>query len=149
MGAHVGRDVIVEYAPGPETANPATLTWKLLGMMRGKERSTKWDEVDTTADGSPGQTRTSLVTFKSVEFSGDGVSYDDAVHNQLEFEQLVHAPSAGTGYQPKIWFRLTYPNKMYTGPFIVTEFGDSSAYDAEATWSMSAKSNGNVVLTPI
>lgn len=149
MGAHVGRDVVVEYAPGSEGANPATLTWKVLGMMRGKERSTKWDEVDTTGDASPNQTRTSLVTFKSVEFSGDGVSYDDAVYNQLEFEQLVHAPTVATGYQPKIWLRLTYPNKIYTGPFIVTEFGDSSAHDAEATWSMSAKSNGNVALTLI
>jgi predicted secreted protein len=149
MGAYVGRDVLVEFASGLETANPATLAWKTLGMMRGKELSTKWDEVDTTADASLSQTRTSLCTFKSVEFSGDGVSYDDAVHNQLEFELAFHSPSAAMGRQPKFWLRITYPNKMYQGPFTVNEFSNSTAYDAEATWSMAAKSNGAVALTPI
>jgi hypothetical protein len=43
-------------------------------MMRAKGISTSWDTADTTADQSPGFTRTSLVTFKSVEFSGDGVT---------------------------------------------------------------------------
>lgn len=149
MSAYVGRDVLVEFASGLETANPSTLTWKTLGMMRGKELSAKWDEVETTADASPSQTRTRLVTFKSVEFSGDGVSYDDAVHNQLEFEQGVVAPTIATKYQPKFWLRITYPNKMYQGPFTVSEFSNSTAYDAEATWSMAAKSNGAVTLTPI
>lgn len=149
MTAYVGRDVLIEYAEGIETVDPLTLTFKTLGMMRGKELNATWDTVDTTADKSPSFTRTSLVTFKAVEFSGDGVSYTDDVYNQLEFERHVVNPPASTGYQPKVWFRFTYPNKIYQGPFIVSSFGNSNAYDAESTWSISANSNGDVVLTVI
>lgn len=149
MGAHVGRDVVVEFALAAEDAVEASLTWLTLGMMRGKSISTTWDTADTTADASPDFTKTSLVTFKNVEFSGDGVSYDDAVHNQETLEAHVVSPGSGTGNQPKVWFRLTYPNgKKYTGPFIVTEWANDSPHSAEATWSISAMSNGQVTLTP-
>lgn len=147
MTAFVGRDVLVEYAIGLETDDPAGLTFKVLGMMRSKELSTKWDEVDVTADASPDYTRQSLVTFKSIEFSGDGVAYDDAVHNQIEFESNVVNPGVATNYQPKFWLRITFPHKVYEGPFTVNEFSNSAAYDAEVTWSTSAKSNGAVSLT--
>lgn len=146
MVAFVGRDVLVEYAVGLETATPASLTYKVLGMMRGKELSASWDSADTTGDKSEAFTRTSLVTFKSVEFSGDGVTYTDDVHNQIDFESNVVNPPVETNYQPKFWLRITYPNKVYTGPFLVTEFTNSTAFDAEATWSISASSNGAVVL---
>lgn len=149
MTAYVGRDCVVEFAIGVETADPLTLTFKTLGMMRGKELNATWETADTTADKSPQFTRTSLVTFKAVEFSGDGVSYTDDIHNQLEFEQHVVNPPVSTGYQPKVWFRISYPNKIYQGPFIVSSFSNSTAYDAEATWSISANSNGAVVLTEI
>jgi len=146
MSAYVGRDVLVEYAIAQETASPSSLVYSTLGMMRDKDLSIKWDTVDTTGDKSPNQTRQSLVTFKSVEFSGAGVSYDDAVHNQLAFEQHVVSPPSSTANQPKVWLRITYPNKVYEGPFIVGEFSNSTAYDAEATWSITANSNGNVTL---
>lgn len=146
MSAYVGRDVLVEYAIAQETANPNSLVWAILGMMRDKDLSVSWDTVDTTGDSSPAQNRQQLVTFKNVEFSGSGVSYDDAVHNQLAFEQHVVSPPGTTANQPKVWLRITYPNKVYTGPFIVSEFSNSSAYDAEATWSITANSNGNVTL---
>lgn len=149
MGAHVGRDVQVEFAIAAEDAEVGGLTWKTLGMMRGKSISTSWDTADTTADSSPDFTKTALVTFKNVEFSGDGVSYDDAVHNQEELEAHVVSPDAGTGNQPKAWFRLTYPSgKKYTGPFIVSEWSNDSPYSDTATWSISAQSNGDVVFTP-
>lgn len=149
MGAHVGRDVQVEFALAAEDAVESGLTWKTLGMMRGKSINTSWDTADTTADSSPDFTKTNLVTFKNVEFSGDGVSYDDAVYNQEELEAHVVSPGAGTGNQPKAWFRLTYPSgKTYHGPFIVTEWSNDSPYSDAATWSITASSNGAVVLTP-
>jgi predicted secreted protein len=149
MVAFVGRDVMVEFAAGLPTATPASLTYKVLGMMRGKELNATWDTVDTTGDKSPEYTRTSLVTFKAVEFSGDGVTYTDDMYNQLEFEQGVVNPSAATNNQPMFWLRITYPNKVYAGPFIVKEFNNSTAFDAEATWSISASSNGAVALTTV
>ena len=36
MSAFTGRDVIIEFAIGDEDSDPATLTFKRLGMMRGK-----------------------------------------------------------------------------------------------------------------
>lgn len=149
MGAHVGRDVLIEFAIASEDASEAGLTYVNLGMMRGKSVKTTWDTVDTTADDSPGFTKTSLVTFKNVEFSGDGVSYDDAVYNQEVLEAHVVSPGSATQNQPKVWLKLTYPSgKVYSGPFIVSEWSNDSPYSDSATWSISASSNGLVTLTP-
>jgi TP901-1 family phage major tail protein len=149
MTAHVGRDVLIEFAIADENASEASLTWLNLGMMRGKSIKTSWDTADTTADDSPDFTKTSLVTFKNVEFSGDGVSYDDAVYNQETLEAHVVSPGSATANQPKVWFKLTYPSgKFYSGPFIVSEWSNDSPYSETATWSISASSNGAVNLTP-
>lgn len=149
MGAFTGRDTIVEYAIAAEDANPAGLVFKRLGMMRGKSMKSSWDTVDTTADQSPGQTKTNLVTYKNVEFTGDGVSYTDEIYNQKEFKAHVISPGSTTGNQPKVWLRMTDPDgDTYRGPFIVKEWSDDRPHSNEATWSMSASSNGNVVYTP-
>lgn len=149
MGAHVGRDVLIEFAIASEDATESGLTYVNLGMMRGKSIKTTWDAADTTADDSPGFTKTSLVTFKNVEFSGDGVSYDDAVYNQEVLEAHAVSPGSATQNQPKVWLKLTYPSgKMYSGPFIITEWSNDSPHSDTATWSISASSNGLVTLTP-
>lgn len=148
MSAFVGRDVLMEFAIGLEDATIGSLTFQTLGMMRGKEMKTAWDKVDTTADMSPAFTKTSLVTFKMVEFSGDGVSYTDAIYNQNAFRSQVINPAAGTNNQPKVWLRMTGPDGVYVGPFIVSEWTDARPYDDAATWSIAAASNGNVTFTP-
>jgi len=149
MGAFVGRDVLLEFSIADENAVAASLSWQTLGMMRGKSMNTSWDTVDTTADQSPAYTKTNLVTFKMVEFSGDGVSYDDAVYNQNTLKAHVVSPGSGTDNQPKVWFRLTDPDgSTYRGPFIVTEWSDERPYAEAATWSISAMSNGDVAFTP-
>jgi len=149
MTAFVGRDVAVEFAIGPEGTAPGSTDWKALGMMRGKSMKTSWETVDTTADKSPGFTKTNLVTFKSVEFSGDGVSYDDDVFNQALFKGHAISPGSATSNQPKVWLRMTDPNgDKYQGPFIISEYSDDRPYADAATWSITAMSNGNVVFTP-
>lgn len=148
MSAFVGRDVTVEFAIAAEDATVGSLTWLELGMMRGKTLSSNWDVADVTGDKSPAFTRQSLVTFKQIEFSGDGVSYDDAVHNQNAFRAQAISPGGGTANQPKVWFRLTLPNVgTYVGPFIVTSWEDTMPFDDGATWSLSASSNGDVAFT--
>ena len=102
MPAFTGRDVIIEYAIAKEDAASASLTYKRLGMMRSKSLSTSWETADTTADQSPDFTKTSLVTFKAVEFTGDGVSYSDAIFNQIEFKKHAISPGVATGNQPKV-----------------------------------------------
>lgn len=149
MSAFTGRDVAVEFAIADENAAPGSLIYQTLGMMRGKAMKTSWDTVDTTADKSPSFTKTNLVTFKSMEFSGDGVSYDDAIHNQKMLKVQAISPSLATANQPKVWFRLTDPDgSKYEGPFIISEWSDDRPYSDTATWSISAMSNGDVVFTP-
>ena len=147
MSAFVGRDVLVEFAIADEDASVGGLSFQTLGMMRGKSMSTKWDTVDTTADDSPAFTKTSLVTFKAVEFSGDGVSYTDSVHNQITLKAHVISPGSGTANQPKVWIRMTDATGVYVGPFIVSEWSDDRPYADTATWSISAMSNGSVTFT--
>jgi predicted secreted protein len=149
MGAFTGRDVLVEFSIAKEDAVVSGLTWQTLGMMRGKSIKAKWDTVDTTADKSAAYTKESLVTFKSVEFSGDGISRDEAVHKQKVLKAHVLNPGAATGNQPKAWIRITEPDGSVTvGPFIVSEWSDERPYDNAATWSISAQSNGAVTYTP-
>ena len=144
----VGRDSIVNFAIGLPSANPASLTFKRLGMMRGKSMKTSWETVDTTADTSPSFTKTNLVTFKSMEFSGDGVSYTEAIANQNEFKAHVINPGSGTNNQPMVWLQMIDPDgSEYEGPFIVSEWSDDRPHADAATWSMSAMSNGAVTFT--
>lgn len=147
-GGFTGRDVLMEYAIAKEDAVLASLTFQAFGMMRGKSMKVGWDTVDTTADKSPAFTKTSLVTFKSVEFSGDGVSYTEAVHNQQAVKAQAVSPGSSTDNQPKIWFRMTGPDGVWVGPFIITEWSDDRGHASEATWSISATSNGDVSFTP-
>jgi predicted secreted protein len=150
MSAFVGRDVLVEFAIADENASIGSLTYSTLGMMRGKSMKTSWDTVDTTADDSPAFTKTNLVTFKAVEFSGDGVTYTDALYNQKTLKGHVVSPGAGTGNQPKVWLKMTdsVDGSFYEGPFIVSEWADERPYADAATWSITAMSNGDVVFTP-
>ena len=145
----VGRDVVVNYAIGLPSANPVALTFKRLGMMRGKSMKTSWDTVDTTADMSPAYTKTNLVTFKAMEFSGDGVTYTEALANQNEFKAHVISPGSVTNNQPMVWLQMIDPaGDKYQGPFIVSEWSDDRPYSDACTWSMSASSNGDVSFTP-
>lgn len=150
MSAFVGRDVLVEFAIADENASIGSLTYSTLGMMRGKSMKTSWDTVDTTADDSPAFTKTNLVTFKAVEFSGDGVTYTDALYNQKTLKGHVVSPGSGTGNQPKVWLKMTdsVDGSFYEGPFIVSEWADERPYADAATWSITAMSNGDVVFTP-
>lgn len=144
MSAYTGRDVAVEFAVGTETAAVGSLTFKNLGMMRTKQFDVEWSTTDTTADDSPDFTETSLVTFKKISFSGDGVSYDEEAYNQAELEAHAYSPSAATQNQPKVWLKVTFPDAVFTGPFIISKWGKGASYKDAVTWSMEAMSNGAV-----
>jgi len=149
MSASTGRDVVIEFAIADENAVYSGLVFKTLGMMRGKSIKVNWDTVDTTADSSPAFTKTSLVTFKSAEFSGDGVSYGDAAYNQKELKAHVYNGGSSMGYQPKAWIRQTEPDGSITyGPFIFTEWSSDAPYSDAVTWSTAASSNGAIVYVP-
>lgn len=149
MGAYTGRDVVIQFAIGDENANPAGLTFKTLGMCRGKGMPVNWDTVDATADSSPQFTKQNLVTFKQVEFSADGVAYTEAIYNQAELKAHVYNPGAGTGNQPKVWLKQIAPDGTTQGPFIVSEWSSEAPHDNVVTWSLSAMSNGAVTFTPV
>lgn len=144
MTAMVGRDTVVEFWIAPETADVSAAVWKTLGMMRSKSLSDKWETIDTTADKSPDFTKTSLVSFKAVSFSGDGVTYTEDMYNQDEFSSNVCTVPANKANAGKVWLRISNANKVRTGPFIVTEWSEEMPYDGACTWSISAESNGQV-----
>jgi predicted secreted protein len=148
MTAFTGRDVLIEFAIADESATYAGLTFKTLGMMRGKGIKVSWDTVDTTADKSPQFTKTNLVTFKSAEFSGDGVSYTDAIYNQSELKAHVYNPGSATANQPKAWIRQTAPDGVTYGPFIFNEWSSDSPFSDAVTWSTAAMSNGAITFVP-
>jgi predicted secreted protein len=149
MGAVAGRSTIIQFAAGLPTANPASLTFKSLGMLNSKTFGMEWDTFDTTADSSPDYTRTSLVSFKAVTIECDGTTYDDDIYNQDEFEDMVVSPGAGTNYQPMAWLKMIQTREdgstvTRTGPFIVSSFNREEPFDDKSSFSFSAASNGSI-----
>lgn len=145
MSTHDGKTCAVSFSLQPETATPGTLVWSVLGMMRTKSLKLAWDTADTTADSTPDSAKSAIATRKSVTFSGDGVSYDDAAYNQRMLKAHINLPGSITQNQPKAWIKMAFASgETYIGPYIITSLSvDSPEADAE-TWSIEATSNGPV-----
>lgn len=89
-GAFTGRDVVVFYAIACPENKPSPMDYGRLGMMRGKSSATEWETVDATGDMSPQNTQESLVSYKNVTFSGDGVSRKESLYGQKELKRHVN-----------------------------------------------------------
>ena len=143
-GSFLGRDVAVFYAIACPNAKPEESAYKALGMMRGKSLSVEWETADATADKSADYTKESLVTYKSVSFSGDGVSRTEEIHNQKALKRHVINPGETTGAQPYVWLKLVSPLDVTEGPFLCTSFKEEDPHDDVSTWSIECESAGKV-----
>ncbi|HAL6144582.1 TPA: hypothetical protein RUT62_000891 [Escherichia coli] len=148
-GSFLGRDVAVFFGIACPNAKPADGNYKALGMMRGKTLSVEWETADATADKSADYTQESLVTYKSVTFSGDGVSRTEAMHNQKELKRHVMNPSDTTGNQPYVWLKIVSPNDVTEGPFLCTSFEEEDPHDDVSTWSIECTSAGKVTISDV
>lgn len=148
MSAHDGKTCAVSFSLQPQTASVGGLAWTTLGMMKTKSMKIAWDTADSTADSTPDAAKTAVATRKSVTFSGDGVSYDDAAYNQKVLKAHINAPGVTTQYQPKAWIKMVYESgETYIGPFMITSLSNDSPEADVETWSIEATSNGNVAYT--
>ncbi|WP_025516762.1 Ig-like domain-containing protein [Bordetella trematum] len=141
-----GKVVIIEYVIGCPSVFPSASEWKRIGAMRAKEYTLSWDSTDATDDSSVGSIRESLMTFLSVELSGDGTIKNDNGQDEksvVELEKHVSNPIA-TGGQPAAWFRITDPRLTRTVYMNISEFTPLSApYDDVTTWSFSASATAS------
>jgi hypothetical protein len=142
MSATVGRNYAIEYAIGLNSANPASLTFKRLGYLRGKELNSTWDTVDATGDTSPSNTKESLPTFVGHELSFDGVARSDAAQNQQELKTLIYGGNGSVSNQPMGWVRVIGQGRIQTMPVIFKEWSVSAPHAEVVTFSGSAMSNG-------
>ncbi|HAJ7191190.1 TPA: hypothetical protein HNO18_06450 [Escherichia coli] len=145
-GAFMGRDVAVFYAIACPNAKPADEDYLDLGMMRGKTLSVEWETADATADKSADYTKESLVSYKSVSFSGDGVSRTEEIHNQKALKRHTINPGEATGGQPYVWLKIVSPVDVTEGPFICTNFEEEDPHDDVCTWSIECSSAGQVTV---
>lgn len=148
-GAFLGRDVAVFFAIACPNAKPETGDYKALGMMRGKTLSVEWETADATADKSADYTKESMVTYKSVSFSGDGVSRTEEIHNQKVLKRHVITPGKTTGSQPYVWLKIVSPVDVTEGPFLCTSFKEEDPHDDVSTWSIECESAGQVTVGDI
>lgn len=146
-GAFLGRDVAVFFAIACPNAKPSSEDYKALGMMRGKTLSVEWETADATADKSADYTKESMVTYKSVSFSGDGVSRAEAIHNQKDLKRHIINPGETTGAQPYVWLKIVSPVDVTEGPFLCTSFKEEDPNDDVSTWSIECESAGKVTVT--
>lgn len=145
-GSFLGRDVAVFYAIACPNTKPLDDAYKALGMMRGKSLSVEWETADATADKSADYTKESMVTYKSVSFSGDGVSRTEENHNQKALKRHVINPGETTGAQPYVWLKLVSPLDVTEGPFLCTSFKEEDPHDDVSTWSIECESAGKVTV---
>lgn len=145
-GSFLGRDVAAFYAIACPNAKPEEGAYKALGMMRGKSLSVEWETADATADKSADYTKESMVTYKSVSFSGDGVSRTEEIHNQKALKRHVINPGETTGAQPYVWLKLVSPLDVTEGPFLCTSFKEEDPHDDVSTWSIECESAGKVTV---
>lgn len=144
----IGRLTVVNFAIAKKDADPAGLTFKRLGAMRGKELDATWDEVDATTDDSPGNSKERLSTYLDIKFTCDGVSYGEDVANQKELKSQIYSPSVATDGQPDFWLQILDPDgDEWIGPFKAANFKDSRPYSDVAIWSTEFASNGAVAYT--
>ncbi|EHZ0689063.1 phage tail tube protein [Escherichia coli] len=143
-GAFSGRDVAVFFAIACPNAKPAADNYKALGMMRGKTLSVEWETADATADKSADYTKESLVTYKNISFSGDGVSRTEEIYNQKVLKRHVINPGEATGSQPYVWLKIVSPVDVTEGPFLCTSFKEEDPHDDASTWSIECSSAGQV-----
>ena len=71
-------------------------------MMRGKTVNAEWETADATGDMSAAFTQESLVTYKNISFSGDGVTRKEDVYAQNALKRHVYNPPAETSNQPYV-----------------------------------------------
>ncbi|EHP3215095.1 hypothetical protein KNZ49_000032 [Escherichia coli] len=143
-GAFIGRDVAVFYAIACPNAKPADEDYLELGMMRAKTLSVEWETADATADKSADYTKESLVTYKSVSFSGEGVSRTEEIYNQKALKRHTINPGEATGGQPYVWLKIVSPMDVTEGPFLCTNFEEDDPHDDVCTWSIECSSAGQV-----
>jgi predicted secreted protein len=148
-GAFTGRDVMVYYYIDCPANKPSTDKYKRLGMMRGKTLGAEWDTADATGDMSPSFTKENLTTYKSVSFSGDGVSRKEEVYNQALLKAHVFNPGPETNNQPFVWLKIVSPLDITEGPFLMPKWEDQAPFDDVATWSTEASSAGGVTVKPL
>ncbi|EFM9767193.1 hypothetical protein BIY86_001829 [Escherichia coli] len=145
-GAFTGRDVAVFYAIACPNTKPADEDYLELGMMRAKTLSVEWETADATADKSADYTKESLVTYKSVSFSGDGVSRTEEIYNQKALKRHIINPGEATGGQPYVWLKIVSPMDVTEGPFLCTNFEEDDPHDDVCTWSIECSSAGQVAV---
>lgn len=148
-GAFTGRDVMVYYYIDCPANKPTTDKYKRLGMMRGKTLGAEWDTADATGDMSPSFTKENLTTYKSVSFSGDGVSRKEEVYNQALLKAHIFNPGPETNNQPFVWLKIVSPLDITEGPFLMPKWEDQAPFDDVATWSTEASSAGGVTVKPL
>lgn len=148
-GAFAGRQTIVYFAIGCPDAQPTSTEYKRLGMMRSKTISMEWETADATADMSADFTTEQLTTYKSVSFSGDGITRREDMYNQNELKRHVYNPGPETDSQPYVWLKIISPNDITEGPFTVSSWSDENPHDDVATWSIEAASAGGVAVRDV
>jgi hypothetical protein len=149
MSSYDGKTCAVSFSIQPETTSPGALVWTSLGMMKTKSLKSTWDMADSTADSTLNAGKTAIATRLGTSFTGDGVSYDDAIYNQKVLKNQYYNPGATTQNQPKAWFKLVFGSgETFIGPYQMTSWTDDQPEADVGTWSIEATINGRVAYTP-
>lgn len=138
MAIQAGRDILLKISDGASTPNFIT-----IGGLRAKTIALSSKIIDATAFDSAGNWRELLPNagVKELSVTGSGVFKDVAS------DELVR--SCFFSQEARTW-RLIIPNfAQFEGLFIINNLEYAGNFDAEATFSMTLNSAGQIGFTAI
>lgn len=124
---YIGKNVTIEIFIGCGDVQPESADYFPIGAFTSKEQTMEYDQVDPTADDSPGNIKETLATYLNYSLSGDLVARRaDVVGVANQIKLIKHfANPVLTGGQPFVWTRLTAPDLTYECFMLVSNISNS------------------------
>lgn len=138
MGIQAGQDVLIKIESIASSGNFIS-----VAGIRAKSIQLNAGLVDATHAGSAGGWREILpgAGVKSVRVTGSGVFRDEASDARMRDVFLSRAA---------VNWKLIVPDfAEFTGPFLISQLSYGGDYDAEAEFSLTLESAGDVSVTEI
>lgn len=124
---YIGKNVTIEAFIGCGDVKPENADYFPIGAFTSKEQTIEWDQVDPTADDSPGNIKETMATYLNYSVSGDLTARRAdvvGVANQIKLIKHVIKPVL-TGGQPYAWIRLTAPDLTYECFMLISNISNS------------------------
>lgn len=150
MTAFTGKDIALEISY--DTGTPSYVR---LGRCTSKSRSTNIDNIDVTADDSPGSFREYIETFTGGSLSFSVYPGEDAARGAAidDLDEFIKDPSAQSKTERRVLLKTLRPKsgtsatRQEVAEFLLTSSSEEGPHDGAVAYSFEAIQTGPATLT--